>query len=102
MNLNRRPSKAVDSQALGSLALGVAAGLVVADRLRRPTREVASLALLGVGLVATVPFLTKYVSRQITAPPRRFGSRKTLAGIRHSGVSDFSEEFVGRDQPVSA
>ena len=82
----------VNVRVLGSLAVGVAAGMVVADRLGRPAREIASLTLLSVGLVATVPFLTKYVARQINAPTHRFGSRKTLQGIRHSGVSDFSME----------
>ena len=77
---------------LGSLAIGVAAGMVVADRVSRPAREVAAATLLGVGLVATVPFLTKYVTRQINAPTHRFGSRKTLQGIRHAGVPDYAME----------
>ncbi len=82
--------ESVDVRSLGSLAVGMAAGMVVADRLSRPAREIASLTLLSVGLVATVPFLTKYVTRQINAPTNRFGSQKTLQGIRRSGVSDFS------------
>ena len=85
----------INAQALGSLAVGVAAGMVVADRLGRPAREIAAVALLGAGLVATVPFLKNYVSRQINAPTHRFGSRKTLQGIRNAGVSDFSVEESG-------
>ena len=87
----------LNTQALGSLAVGVAAGMVVADRLGRPARGIASLTLLSVGLVATVPFLKSYVSRQINGPTNRFGSRKTLSGIRQSGVSDFSTEATGEN-----
>ena len=82
-----------EARALGSLAVGVAAGLVVADRLGRPARETVSITLLGLGLVVTVPFLTKYVTRQINA--YRFRSRKTLQGIRQSGVSEFSLDPSG-------
>ncbi len=94
----------IDVRTLGSLAVGVAAGMVVADRISRPTREVAAVTLLSVGLVATVPFLTKYVTRQINAPTHRFGSKKTLQGIRHSGVSDFSmeDQSEGSRELVSA
>lgn len=89
-SLEKRES--IDMRTVGSLAVGVAAGMVVADRVSRPARELAALTLLGAGLVATVPFLTKYVSRQINAPTHRFGSRKTLQGIRQGGVSDFAME----------
>lgn len=94
--------KSINSQALGSLAVGVAAGMVVADRIGRPAREIASLTLLSVGLVATVPFLKNYVSRQINAPTHRFGSRKTLSGIRQSGVSDFSVEATGESRGLAS
>lgn len=94
--------KVINSQALGSLAVGVAAGMVVADRIGRPAREIASLTLLSVGLVATVPFLKSYVSRQINAPTHRFGSRKTLSGIRQSGVSDFAAEDAGESRGLAS
>lgn len=91
----RQKQETVDVRTLGSLAVGLAAGMVLADRISRPTREVAALTLLSAGLVATVPFLTKYVTRQINAPSHRFGSRKTLQGIRRSEVSEFSMETDG-------
>ncbi len=89
--------ESIDVRTVGSLAVGVAAGMVVADRIGRPAREVAAITLLGVGLVATVPFLTKYVARQINAPTHRFGSRKTLQGIRQTGVTDFA-----MDEPIDS
>lgn len=95
----------VDPKAVGSVALGVAAGLVAADRMGRTSREVAAFALLSVGLVATVPFLTKYVKRQLNAPSHRFGAQKTLKGIRRSGVTDFSIEAEYNESqanPISA
>lgn len=88
----RATPKTFDTQTMGSMALGVAAGLVVADRLSRTTREIASVTLLTVGLVATVPFLAKYVNRQIHAPTHAFGSRRTLENIRRAGVTDFTLE----------
>ena len=77
----------IDPKAVGSIALGVAAGLVVADRMGRTSREVAALGLLSVGLVATVPFLTKYVKRQLNAPSHRFGSQKNAE--RHSPFGSY-------------
>ena len=97
MSLQEQP-ETIDVRTLGSLAVGMAAGMVLADRISRPTREVAAFTLLGAGLVATVPFLTHYVARQINAPTHRFGSRKTLQGIRRSEVSDFSLETGGTDE----
>ncbi len=100
---SEKPENSVDPQTVGAVALGVAAGMVVADRLTRSTREVASVALLGVGLVATLPFLTDYVAKKLNAPTHRFGSKKTLDGIRRSGVTDFSlEDSDSQRQPVSA
>lgn len=88
----RSTPKSIDTQTMGSVALGVAAGLVMADRLNRTTRELASVTLLTVGLVATVPFLAKYLNRQINAPTHAFGSRRTLENIRRAGVTDFVSE----------
>lgn len=85
----------IDRQTIGSLALGVAAGLVVADRLGRTSRELASATLLTVGLVATIPFLAKYVNRQLNAPTHSYGSRRTLNSIRRAGVTDFTTEDSG-------
>lgn len=85
------PLNSFDPKAVGAIALGVAAGLVVADRLGRTGRGIASVAFLGMGIAATAPFLAKYATRQWNAPTHRFGSRKTLERIRQHGVTELSE-----------
>ena len=92
MEENETTSVSIDKEYLGSIALGMATGLVLGDRMSRGGREVTSFILLGAGLVATVPFLTKYVQSRINSPSTDRGSQRRLESIRSAGSYEYSEE----------
>ncbi|HUF61085.1 MAG TPA: hypothetical protein VMN36_03340 [Verrucomicrobiales bacterium] len=82
------------AQFVGPAALGVAVGLLLADRMTRGGREIASMVCLTVGLTAAAPFLARQIHRQINAPGTNRGSRRIQAALR-SG--EFFENVAAED-----
>ena len=73
-------------------AIGIGIGMLVADKIKRPGRQIAALALLSVGALAAVPFLWKLTTEQIDRS--ELGSRARLRSIRGaSGYRSDSDAF---------
>jgi hypothetical protein len=71
-------------------AFGLGLGMLVADKIKRPIRQVAAVALLSVGALAAVPFFVKLALEQINRPESERGSRARLRSIR--GDSGYPSE----------
>jgi hypothetical protein len=63
-------------------AIGLGIGMLVADRIRRPFRNVVAIALVTVGAVAAVPFFVRLTLEQLHRPESERGSQARLRSIR--------------------
>jgi hypothetical protein len=64
--------------------------MLMADRIKRPIRQAAAIALVSIGALAALPFLVKLAVEQINRPESERGSRARLRSIR--GDSGFRSE----------
>ena len=71
-------------------AFGLGIGMLVADKIKRPVRQTAAIALMSVGALAAVPFLVRIALQCINRPESERGSRARLRSIR--GDSGYSTE----------
>ena len=62
----------------------------MADKIKRPFRQAAAIALVSVGALAAVPFFVKLALEQINRPESERGSRARLRSIR--GGSGYPSE----------
>jgi hypothetical protein len=63
-------------------AFGLGIGMLVADKIKRPFRQAAALALVSIGAMAAVPILVKVALERINRPESERGSRARLRSIR--------------------
>jgi hypothetical protein len=63
-------------------AFGLGIGMLVADKIKRPIRQTAAIALMSVGALAAVPFLVRIALARINRPETDRGSRARLRSIR--------------------
>ena len=66
-------------------AFGLGLGMLVADKINRPVRTAAAIALVSVGALAAVPLLVRAALERINRPESERGSRKRLRSIRGDG-----------------
>jgi hypothetical protein len=86
-----KTSESLDSLlALTRTAFGLGIGMLVADKIKRPARQAAAIALVSVGALAAVPFLVKVALERINHPESERGSRARLRSIR--GDSGYSTD----------
>lgn len=71
-------------------AFGLGLGMLVADKIKRPARQAAAIALVSVGALAAVPFVVKVALERINRPESERGSRNRLRSIR--GDSGYRSE----------
>jgi hypothetical protein len=74
-------------------AIGLGIGMLLADRIKRPARNVAAIALVSIGAIAAAPFFVKLALEQVG---RRtdWGSRARLRSIRSdSGYRSEADAF---------
>src|SRR5215472_2995547 len=71
-------------------AVGLGLGILMADRIKRPVRQVAAIALVSVGALAAVPYLLRVALARMNRPESERGSRARLRSIR--GDSGYSNE----------
>jgi len=71
-------------------AFGLGIGMLVADKIKRPVRQTAAIALMSVGALAAVPFLVRIALQRINRPESERGSRARLRSIR--GDSGYATE----------
>jgi len=63
-------------------ALGLGVGMLVADKIKRPVRYAAGIALVSVGALAAVPLIVRAALERINHPESDRGSRNRLRSIR--------------------
>lgn len=63
-------------------AFGLGIGMLVADKIKRPARQTAAIALMSVGALAAVPFLVRVALARINRPESDRGNRARLRSIR--------------------
>jgi hypothetical protein len=68
--------------ALTRTAFGLGIGMLVADKIKSPTRQTAAIALMSFGALAAVPFLVKVALARINRPESDRGSQARLRSIR--------------------
>lgn len=84
--------------AITPAAVGCAAGLLLADRLRPRTRQSLAGALLTAGALATLPVLIDFTAKRLNSPSSRRGSDRRLESIRGGHVDhDYADEIVGSE-----
>jgi hypothetical protein len=75
-------------------AFGLGIGMLVADKIKRPIRQAAAIALVSVGAMAAVPLLVKVAMERINRPESERGSRNRLRSIRgDSGYQDENDAY---------
>lgn len=72
-------------------AFGLGLGILMADKIKRPARQAAAIALVSVGALAAVPILVKVALERINRPESERGSRARLRSIR--GDSGYRSEM---------
>jgi hypothetical protein len=73
-------------------AIGIGIGMLLADRIKRPARNAAAIALVSIGAVAAVPFFVKLALEQVKRTD--WGSRARLRSIRSdSGYRSEADAF---------
>ena len=74
-------------------AFGLGLGMLMADKIKRPVRRAAAVALLSIGTLAALPFFLKLAIEQLNRPESKRGAEARLRSIR--GDSGFrSEEHI--------
>jgi hypothetical protein len=63
-------------------AIGLGLGLLIADRIKPPVRQLTAITLLGIGALAAAPWLVKITIGQINRPESEWGARARLRSIR--------------------
>lgn len=69
-------------------AFGLGLGMLMADKIKRPVRQAAAIALVSVGALAAVPLLVKVALERINRPESERASAARLRSIR--GDSGYS------------
>lgn len=90
MRKNPEPISLDGLLVLTRTAIGIGIGMLIADRIKHPVRQVAAIALMSVGVMAAVPFLVKLTAAQINRPESERGARARLRSIR--GDSGYRSE----------
>ena len=68
--------------ALTRAAFGLGLGMLMADKIKRPVRQAAAIALVSVGALAAVPLLVKVALERINRPDSERATRARLRSIR--------------------
>ena len=71
-------------------AVGLGIGILMADKLTRPVRNAAAIALVSVGALAAVPLVVRAAMERMNRPESERGSRNRLQSIR--GDSGYRSE----------
>ncbi len=80
------PLDAVLTLTRAAFALGI--GLLIADKINGPKRQVTGVALLSLGVLAAAPLVLRTAMHRINRPESDRGSRNRLRSIRwDSGYS---------------
>ncbi|MEO6053202.1 MAG: hypothetical protein ABIP97_04245 [Chthoniobacterales bacterium] len=62
--------------------VGFGAGLLIAEKLKRPVRHKTAAALFGAGIAASLPIIISVVTHLVNGPESKRTMRKRLESIR--------------------
>lgn len=91
------PARLGIALSVAPLAVGCAAGILLAGRVNGRTRQGVASGLLALGVIAVMPLAIDTVSRALDHLAFRRGSQRRLERIRDSGacaVGDEDADFV--------
>jgi hypothetical protein len=77
--------------AFSQVAIGLGAGLLVADNIRSDARRSAGVALITVGAAALIPVVWGIASKISSRPESSRAMRKKLEGIRGAYDTDIEQ-----------
>lgn len=66
--------------------IGMAAGIVLGDVMRRSARKPVAAVLASLGVAAVAPLVTCAISNKVKGPGTKRGVQRTLQGIRQGGL----------------
>lgn len=90
---NPEPASFDGMLAVTRTAIGLGVGMLLADRIKRPARNVAAITLVSLGALAAVPFFVKLALEQANRRTS-WGSRARLRTIRSdSGYRSEADAF---------
>jgi Na+/serine symporter len=90
ISISKNPEPVDGLLTLTRTAVGLGIGILMADKIKRPVRQIAAIALVSVGALAAVPYLLRFTLDRINRPESERGSRARLRSIR--GDSGYSTE----------
>ena len=82
---------------IAPIAVGCAAGLLLANRVKRKQRRSLASACLSVGAVAVLPLAIDFVAKTLDNPAYQRGSDRKLKGIRYSGLNPDADVIGGEE-----
>ena len=94
INSSANPVATNVAVSVGPAAVGVAAGLLIADAIDSRARRITAVSLLGVGLVSAVPFLTSLLLQKVNGPKSKRGTARTIESIRDGGGVYDEDEYL--------
>lgn len=103
MTMHPETRPPVDGRTLGAAlaiapaAMGCAAGLLLADHLKRKRRRGLASACLAVGVLAALPLAADAIAKALDSPARARGSNRKLKGIRDSGLNPDADIIGGEE-----
>jgi len=85
--------------AIAPAAIGCAAGLLLADHLKRNRRRGLASICLSAAVVATLPLAADVIVKALDRPTGARGRSRKLRGIRDSGLNP-DIDIIGGEEPV--
>jgi len=103
INQSANPTAAIVALSIAPAAIGAATGMLVCEALRPNARRNATIGVLAIGILATVPLVTSIVRQRLFSPSSRRGSARTLRAIREGIDPTYSSEldYTFGDQDVA-
>ena len=98
INDSANPVTTTIALSVAPAAAGAGIGILLAETMDRDSRRAAGATLLGVALLAALPWLIHVVGRKMTGPRSKRGSARTLQKIRDGGLGDYSYESYNFDE----
>ena len=97
INESANPVTTTIALSVAPAAAGAGIGILLAETLDRDSRRAAGVTLLGVAVLAALPWLIHAVGRKVAGPRSKRGSARTLEKIRDGGIGDYSYESYNFD-----
>ena len=84
--------------AVAPAAAGAGIGILLAEALDRDARRAAGVVLIGVAVLAALPWFIHTIGCRVAGPRSRRGAARTLQKIRDGAIGDYSYESYNFDE----